>query len=137
MNVKNNKLSEYQRQTIETLSKNNELLANENRDLKKQIADLNDKALYLEHLHDVALAEYNSSIEEAKSMALKMREAMKSFAKEKKQYEKQMRSLFKNINSSYKNIKVFCSVCGNELTEDYLYKDGRYICIHCHDDGVD
>ena len=133
--MRNNRLVELQRATIEQLEEEIKMLKKENELLKSKNERLEQDVENVKGSFQEAMEEYFSMMEGIKEVGSQARELFKSTALEKKESEKQFNSLMKEVNKSRKKIPLLCSSCGEKLTEDYVFKNGCYICIHCWDGG--
>lgn len=134
--MKRNKLVGYQRETIEQLESEVNSLREENDLLKSYNDRLEKKIEKVRSNYREAMDEYNAMMEEMKSMYNQTKETLRSTVIESNENSKQFQSLINNLNRTNKKIPVLCSVCGEKLTEDYVFQNGCYICIHCWDSGA-
>lgn len=134
--MRNQRLVALQRETIDELEHEIEMLKKENELFKKYNERLENEMAEIKNSYMEAMEQYGEMMAEMKKLSEDAKDTITSTVLEKKERKKEFNSLMKEINRSKKKVPMLCSSCGEKLTDDYVFQNGCYICIHCWDGGA-
>lgn len=132
------KIIAYQQKIIDDLELRVKYLTEENGKLNDKLEELSFSLKDMRKIHDSTLSEYMDGLKEISELKQELTKSLHEVYSIKNEYNNDMQNLLKKLKRNNKKIKLYCSVCGNEIKGDrFVSDDDRIICMSCMDEQVE